>query len=68
MENMERFTPLYAIAHAILNGIENLRSDKEGCFHVLVFYWLFYKRNRKLFFRCSRYRNTHGNLEELKIV
>ena len=55
---MERFTPLYAIAYAIvyaiayaivyviayavvyaiLNGMENLRFDKEGYFHVLVFY------------------------------
>ena len=35
--------PLYAI----LNGMENLRFDKEGYFHVLVFYELFYKRNRK---------------------
>ena len=35
---MERFTPLYAIAHAIMNGIENLRFGKEGYFHVLVFY------------------------------
>ena len=41
MENMERFTPLYAI----LNDTENLRFDEEGCFHVLVFYGLFYKRN-----------------------
>ena len=43
MENMERFTPLYAI----LNGMENLHFDKEGYFHVLVFYGLFYERNRK---------------------
>ena len=35
---MERFTSLYAITYAILNGIENLRFDKEGYFHVLVFY------------------------------
>ena len=34
MENMERFTPLYAI----MNGTENLRFDKEDYFHVLVFY------------------------------
>ena len=53
MENMERFTPLYAIAYAILNGMENLRFDKEDYFHVLVFYGLFYKRNRKHVFPCS---------------
>ena len=34
MENMEKFTPLYAIA----KSMENLRFDKEGYFHVLVFY------------------------------
>ena len=45
MENMERFAPLYAIAYAILNSMENLRFDKEGYFQ--VFYGLFYKRNRK---------------------
>ena len=38
MENMKRFTPLYAIAYAIMNGTENLRFDKEDYFHVLVFY------------------------------
>ena len=47
MKTVERFTPLYAIAYAILNSIENLRSDKEGYFYVLVFYRLFIKRNRK---------------------
>ena len=36
------FTPLYAIAYAILNGTENLRFDKEGYFHVLVFYGLYF--------------------------
>ena len=35
---MERFTPLYAIAYVITNGMENLRFDKEDYFHVLVFY------------------------------
>ena len=35
--------------HAITNSMENLRFDKEGYFHVLVFYGLFYKRNRKHF-------------------
>ena len=44
---MERFTPLYAIAYAITNSMENLRFDKEGYFYVLVFYGLFCKRNKK---------------------
>ena len=69
MENMEMFTPLYAISYAIMNSMENLHFDKEGYFHVLVFYGLFYKRNRKHFFPCSiRYRNTRGSLEKLEIV
>ena len=67
MENMERFTPLSAIAYVITNSMENLHFDKEGYFHVLVFYWLFYKRNRKQFFLCS-HRNTRGSLEELEIA
>ena len=68
MENMERFTPLYAIAYAIVNGMENLRFDK-GYFYVFVFYTLFYKRNRKHFPRVPiRYRNTPGSLGELEIT
>ena len=47
---MEMFTSLYAIAYAILNGTENFRFDKEDYLHVLVFYGLFYKRNRKCLF------------------
>ena len=66
---MERFTPLYAIAYAITNSMENLRFDKEGYFHVLVFYGLFYRRNRKIFSSVSiRSRNTRGSLEELEIA
>ena len=38
MENMERFTPLYAIAYVIMNSTENLRFDREDYFHVSVFY------------------------------
>ena len=38
MENMERFVPIYAIAYAIVNSMENLRFDKEGYLDVLVFY------------------------------
>ena len=38
MENIERFTPLYAIAYAIINSMENLHFGKEDDFHVLVFY------------------------------
>ena len=45
MENMERFTPLYAIT----NNMEHVRFDEEDYFHVLVFYGLFYKRNRRHF-------------------
>ena len=68
------FTPLYAIAYAIAyfitNSMENLRFDKEGYFHVLVFYGLFYQSNRKHFFLVFplRYRNTRGSLEELEIA
>ena len=40
----------------ILNSTENLCFDKEGYFHVLVFYGLFYKRNRR-----------HESLGELEI-
>ena len=42
---MERFTPLYAIT----NNMEHVRFDEEDYFHVLVFYGLFYKRNRRHF-------------------
>ena len=38
MKNIERFTPLYAIAYASMKSIENLRFGKEDYFHVLVFY------------------------------
>ena len=55
---MERFTLLYTIAYAILNSMENLHFDKEGYFHVLVFYGLFYKTNRKHFFLCSHVIET----------
>ena len=57
---MERFTPLYAVAYAILEGMEDLRFDKEGYFYVLVFYGLFYKRNRKHFFPCSHTLYKHS--------
>ena len=34
---MENITPLlYAIVYTIVSSMENLRFDKEGCFHVLV--------------------------------
>ena len=63
---------LYAIAYAIMNGMENLRFE-EAYFRVLVFYGLFYKRNRKhsppLPPRVPiRYRNTRGSLGELEIT
>ena len=45
------------------------RFDKEGYFHVLVFYGLFYKRNKKYFPHVLiRYRNTGESLGELEIV
>ena len=70
MENMDRFMPLYAIANAITNSMENLRFGKEGYFHVLVFYGLFYKRNRKHSPPRvpTRYKNTRGSLGELEIA
>ena len=37
-----KITPLYAIAYAIVNSIDNLRFDKEDYFHV--------KRNKKHFY------------------
>ena len=61
---MKRFTSLYAIAYAIayaiLNVTDNLRFDKEGYFHVLVFYGLFFiKEIENIFFRVPiRCRNT----------
>ena len=51
---MENFTPLYAIAYANLNGMQNLRFDK-GYFHVLVLYGIFYKRKKKTFFPMFSY-------------
>ena len=38
MENMERFTPLYAI----MNSMENLCFGKEDYFHILVFLYTSY--------------------------
>ena len=66
MENMERFTPLYAI----MNSMENLRFDKEGYFHVLVFYTgYFIKEIENISPRVPiRYRNTRGSLGELEIA
>ena len=64
-ENMERFTPAYAIAYSIMNSIENLRFDKESYFmHVLFFYTgYFIKEIENISPRVSiRYRNTRGGL------
>ena len=65
---MERFTPLYAIAYGIMNSMENLRFDKEGYFHILVFYTgYFIKEIENIFPRVPiRYRNTRGSLGELE--
>ena len=67
---MQRFTPLYAIAYAITNSMENLRFDKEGYFHVLVFYTgCFIKEIENIFSRVPiHYRNTRGSLGELEIA
>ena len=46
MENIERFTPLYAI----MNSMENLRFDKEDYFHVLVFYTGYFTRESENIF------------------
>ena len=63
MENMERFTPLYVIAYAITNSMENLLSDKEDYFHVLVSTVYFTKEIENVFPRVPmRYRNTRGSL------
>ena len=43
-------TPLYAIAYAITNSMENLRFDKEDYFHVLVFYAGYFIKEIKNFF------------------
>ena len=71
MENMERFTLLYAIAYVILNGTENLRFDKDGYFDAVVFYGLFYKRNRKHFprvpMRTLKFGRTRNSVEKLAI-
>ena len=49
--------------------MEDLRFDKEGYFYTLVFYGLFYKRNRKHFPRVPiHYRNTCGSSEELEVT
>ena len=56
---MQRFTPLYAIAYAITNSMENLRFDKEGYFHVLVFYTGYF---------IKEIENTRGSLGELEIA
>ena len=55
MENMEVFTPLYAIAYAIMNSMQNLCFDKEDYFHVLVFYTDYFIKeiHRKHFSPCS---------------
>ena len=55
------------IFNGIFNGTENLPFDKEGYFHVLVFYGLFYKRNRKHFYfhgKCFYFLN---NISAVKV-
>ena len=56
--------------HAIINSMENVRfGSKEGYFNILVFYGLFYERDRKHFPHVLiRYRNNRGSLGELEIA
>ena len=63
MENIEMFTPLYVIAYAITNSMENLRFDKEVYFRVLDFYTeYFIKEIQNNFSRVAiRYRNICGS-------
>ena len=63
MENIEMFTPLYVIAYAITNSMENLRFDKEVYFRVLDFYAeYFIKEIQNNFSRVAiRYRNICGS-------
>ena len=48
-----RIARLYGIAYAILNGMDNLRFDKEGYFHVLVFYTGYFINEIEKFPPCS---------------
>ena len=50
---MESFTPLYAIAYAITNSMENSRFDKEDYFNVLVFYTGYFIKEIENIFRVS---------------
>ena len=55
MENMERFTPLYVIAYAIMNSMENVHFDKEG-----FSTGYFIKEIENIFSHVPiRYRNTY---------
>ena len=53
-------TPLCTIGYAIMNSMENLRFGKENYFYILVFYMLFYKRNRKHVSPCSHTLYKHS--------
>ena len=53
-------TLLCTIGYAIMNSMENLRFGKENYFYVLVFYMLFFKRNRKHFLPCSHTLYKHS--------
>ena len=63
---MERFAPLYAIAYAIMNSMENLRFDKEDYFHVLVQYTGYFT---KVISPClhTSYRNTRETLLRARV-
>ena len=48
--------PLYAIAYAIMNSMENLLFGKEDYFHVLVFYTSYFiKEIENIFSRVFPY-------------
>ena len=68
MENIEWFTPLYAI----MNSTDNLRFGKESYFNVLVFYTGYFIKEIENISSPPRvpirYRNTRESLEELEIA
>ena len=61
---MEKCTPVYTIAYAIMNSMESLRFGKEDYFYLLISYTgYFVKEIEDIFSRVSIcYRNTHLKL------
>ena len=65
---MERFTPLYVIAYAIMNSMDNLRFGKEDYFHVLVFYTgYFIKEIENIFSHSWKFGRTRNSVETLAL-